>query len=181
MIRVRSMAGLIIACILIAGCQQQGIPPEALQLSPQSLSNRLLQTRKFETRDEKFVLQAVAGLLQDTGFNIDESETDLGVIVGSKDRDATETGQVVGAIVLAVLFGVSQPIDDTQKIRASIVTKAYGDEDNPTYTSVRVTFQRIVWDNRGKISKVEHLDDPKFYQEFFDRLSKAIFLEARGI
>ena len=66
-------------------------------------------------------------------------------------------------------------------MRASVVTRAYGDEDNPTYTSVRATFQRIVWNTQGRISKVEHLNEPKMYQEFFDKLSKAVFLEARGI
>ena len=177
---LRSIAGLIIACFLIAGCEQ-GIPKEALQVSPQSLSDRQMQTRKFETRDEKMLLQASAGLLQDTGFNIDESETKLGVIVGSKDRDAMETGQVVTAIILAGLFGVYTPIDDEQRIRSSIVTRAYGGDDNAAYTSVRVTFQRIVWDTRGQISKVERLHEPKIYQEFFDKLSKAVFLEARGI
>jgi len=177
---LRSIAGLLIAGVLIAGCQQ-GIPKEALQLTPQTLSDRQMQTRKFETRDEKLLLQASAGLLQDTGFNIDESETSLGVIVGSKDRDAMETGQVVMAVILAGLFGVYTPIDDEQKIRASIVTRGYGDEDTPSYTSVRVTFQRIVWDTQGKINKVQRLNEPKMYQEFFDRLSKAVFLEARGI
>jgi hypothetical protein len=46
---------------------------------------------------------------------------------------------------------------------------------------VRVTFQRIVWDDRGKISKVEKLGDPVLYQTFFDKLGKAVFLEAEKI
>ncbi len=29
-----------------------------------------------------------------------------------------------------------------------------------------------------RISRVELLDDPQFYQEFFDKLSKAVSLEA---
>jgi len=46
---------------------------------------------------------------------------------------------------------------------------------------VRVTFQRIVWDEQGRVSRSESLEDPELYQEFFFKLSKAVFLEAHGI
>ena len=165
------VAGALVAC-------QTGIPKEALQLSPQSLEFRQLQTRVFETQDETFLLAASTGLLQDLGFNLDESETELGVIVASKDRDATETGQIVGAVLLALL-GVPTAIDDVQKIRASIVTRPHGDP--ATRTSVRVTFQRIIWDTNGRISTVEKLEESEMYQIFFEKLSKAVFLEAEKI
>lgn len=167
---------ILMALVILTGCQQT-IPKEALELKGESLELRQLQTRAFDTKNEKKLLIAAAGVLQDTGFNIDESETDLGVIVGSKDRDATEAGQVAGAIAMAVLFGVSTPIDDEQKIRASVVTKPNGKGD----TNLRVTFQRIVWNNYGQISRVESLEEPRFYQEFFEKLSKSVFLEANEI
>ena len=125
------------------------------------------------------MLSASAQVLQDLGFSLDESETKLGVIVASKDRDATEAAQVVGALLLAVLIGASVPWDTNQKIRASLVTRVV----NPSqpYTAVRVTFQRIVWNTQGQISKLEELADPEMYQGFFDKLSKAVFLEAHQI
>ena len=42
-------------------------------------------------------------ILQDLGVKITEVETDLGLIVGEKMRDATESAQVAGAIFLALL------------------------------------------------------------------------------
>ena len=166
------------AALLITGCQQS-IPKEALQLSAEALETRQLQTRRYETKDEKLILSASAQVLQDLGYNLEESETELGVIVSSKERDATETGQVVGAVVVAALFGVVPQIDKNQKIRASLVTRPHGEEGNQT--AVRITFQRIVWNTRNEISKLETLDDPKLYQEFFEKLSKAIFLEGYQI
>jgi hypothetical protein len=172
---------IIVASLLvfaIFGCQT--IPKEALRLTPESLEKRNLQTRKYEGILEVDILAASAGVIQDLGFNIDESETKLGVIVGSKDRDATEAGQVASAVVVALLFGVAMPTDQNQKMRVSLVVRpAHEDDDRKHF--VRVTFQRIVWNNQGQISRIEGLDKPEVYQEFFEGLSKAVFLEGHKI
>ena len=162
----------------LAGCEPT-IPKEALQLSPESLKDRQLQTRRFETRDEAKLLSASALLLQDLGFTLDESETKLGLIVGSKERSAVNAGQVIFAIIIAGLGGGAMPIDKAQKMRASLVTRPVGDSGDST--AVRITFQRIVWNDRGQITTAERMNDPKVYQEFFSKLSKSIFLEAHEI
>lgn len=46
---------------------------------------------------------------------------------------------------------------------------------------VRVTFQRIVFDNTGQISRAEQINDPAIYRQFYDKLSKSVFLEAHEI
>ena len=175
---MKGLAVLLVVPLGLAACAQK-IPKEALQLSSESLEKRQLQTRRFDTRDEANMLSASAQVLQDLGFTLDESETKLGVIVASKDRDATETGQVIGAILLSVLIGAAVPWDKNQKIRASLVTRMV----NPAqpYVAVRITFQRIVWNTQGRISKLEELAEPEMYQGFFDKLSKAVFLEAHQI
>ncbi len=169
---------LFISAIILFGCAKK-IPKEALQLTPESLKLRQLQTRRFDSKDEKALLAAGAGVLQDLGFTLDESEPELGIIVASKDRSAVETGQVIGAVILMALIMVPIPWDKTQKIRASLVTRPAGTDDESTL--VRVTFQRIVWNTQGQISKTEPLDEPEFYQEFFARLSKAVFLDAHEL
>ena len=169
---------LLLLMLFLVSCQTT-IPKEALQLSHESLKQRTLQTRKYEGIVENDVLAASAGVLQDLGFNIDESETKLGLIVGSKERDATESGQVAAAIFVALLGGGSMPIDEKQKIKASLVVRPFKHEDKIHH--VRVTFQRIVWDTHKRVSKIEGIQDPKIYQDFFDRLSKSMFLEAHKI
>jgi starvation-inducible outer membrane lipoprotein len=165
---------LLSGFILLTGCQT--IPKDALTLSPESLKQRQIQTRKYETKDDAKILAACAGLLQDMGFNLDESETELGVIVASKKRSAVNAGQQVLAI-LAALGGTYMPTDKEQKMRASIVTRPVGEN----HIAVRVTFQRIVWNSQGQVTVREGLTDPKIYQEFFGKLSKSIFLEAHEI
>lgn len=166
---------LIPAVFLLAACQQP-IPKEALQLSPRSLEDREMQSRRLDAAESE-VLSASAQVLQDLGFHLDESETALGVLVGSKTRDATEAGQVAAAVFVALMGGGIMPIDSEQRIRASIVTEPV---DGDT-TSVRATFQRIVWNNRNEITKVEHLNQPEFYQEFYNTLSKSLFLETEKL
>ncbi len=164
--------------ISLVACQSR-IPDEALRLQPESLKQRQIQTRVFQTDDESKVLSACAALIQDLGFNIDESESKLGVIVGSKDRSALSAGQVVGSILLAVLIGAHVPWDKNQKMRACVVTRPTGEEKKSI--AVRVTFQRIVWNTDNKVTVREGLTDPKIYQEFFDKLSKSLFLEANEV
>lgn len=161
--------------LCVGGCSER-IPPEVLQLQPESLSLRRLQTRRFDTRDEREILLACSGVLQDLGFNLDESETRVGLIVGSKHRDATDTGQVIGSVLMAALLGAEVPYDSEQKIRASIVTRPVDKQIN-----VRITFQRLVWNNKRILWKVESLEDEKLYQEFFEKLSKSVFLQAQQI
>ena len=176
--RLLPAAILAAGLVLVAGCEQT-IPKDALQLTPESLAQRQAQTRRFDTADEAMLLSASAAVLQDLGFNLDESETKLGLVVASKDRDATEAGQVVGAVLIAVLTGVSVPIDKRQKIRALLVTRPVGESGDTT--AVRVTFQRVVWNSEGQVSKSESLTEPELYQEFFSRLSKSVFLEVHEI
>ena len=90
--------GLVVLLNLVAGCQTA--PPErALQLPAASLEVRQQQTRRFEDIDEAQLLAASAGVLQDLGFSLDESEVDLGLIVASK-RDAVVGSKVTDLIRL---------------------------------------------------------------------------------
>lgn len=82
------------------------------------------------------------------------------------------------AVLLSILAQQNVPYDETQKMRVSVVTQPLGDGKS---TAVRVTFQRIVWNTHKQISRREQLSDPEIYQEFFSKLSKAVFLEAHQL
>lgn len=178
----RLAAFFLAAAFLFFGCATK-IPKEALQLSKESLQNRQLQTRRFDS-NEKTLLSASAAVLQDLGFNIDESETELGVIVCSKRRDATSAGQVVGAVFLAILTGVVTPIDKEQFIRVSLVTNPIQVDEadkSKCQTAVRITFQRVVINTQGQVTRRECINEAEIYQDFFDKLSQSLFLEAHEI
>jgi len=46
---------------------------------------------------------------------------------------------------------------------------------------VRATFQRVVWNSYGQLNRLEGLKDPELYKQFFEKLSKSVFLEAQKI
>ncbi len=173
---------LAIMVLVLTSCGSS-IPKGAFKLTPELLQKRVLKTRKYEGISEVDILSASAGVLQDLGFNIDESESKLGLIVGSKVRDATEIGQEVWWWTKALLLrwtAFTDETDDYQKFRASVVIRPISEDNDKTHY-VSVTFQRIVWDTADKISKQETLNEPEIYQEFFDRLSKSVFLEGQKI
>ena len=174
---------LILICLgtFIVACQNN-IFKEALTLSSESLKDRQLQTRIFEAADESELLTASAAVLQDLGFTIDETEVPCGVIVCSRDRDVTETVEVVLSVtleILSLLVGAptSVPYDQTQKVLASLVTTPV----NKQRIAVRITFHHMVWDSDGNITKNEQIHEPQIYQEFFSKLSKSVFLVAHEI
>jgi len=167
----------IVAIGTLTGCG--GVPKDALNLNSSTLELRQLQTREYQTKQETKILAAGLGVMQDLGFTVDETEKKLGVVTASKDRDAVEAGQVIGAIFVAALGGGAMEIDNKQKIRASLVTQKSQVKKN-SY-SVRVSFQRVVWGTQGHVTKVETIRDPEIYKNFFDQLSKSVFLEGHTI
>ena len=168
------------ALLLVTGCQT-GIPAVALDLKPDSLERRQLESRRFDGGKESDILAACSGVAQDLGFTIDEAETKLGVMVASKNREASDTGS---RVAMALLLGANaaNSMDRSQKIRLCIVVKPVQTKAGaPTQYVVRATFQRMVWNSYGQLNRLEGLREPELYQQFFEKLSKSVFLEAHKI
>jgi len=178
-----------IACgvaLLLASCQSA--PPKTFfQLSPEAPAHKAAQTRFFETKDSDALLSASAAALQDLGFHVEECERGVGFLRATKERSARESGQVTSRVFLLLLsFGYFiQPIDLQQQIAATIVASPANSDG--TRQEVRVMFHRVVWKGDGAFERnyippgeqrMEMIRDPLVYQQFFAKLSKAVFLEA---
>jgi hypothetical protein len=170
---LRLIGSLLTLSLVCGGCTNQ-TAREALTLQPQALELRRIQSRRFETTNEHALLTASLEVLQDLGFSLDETEPDLGLIVASKNRDASSTGEMVGTFLLNTVGDSEATYEVEQKIRASVVTQPVGGAG----TRVRVTFQRIVWNNQGAVAKNESIEEPKVYRDFFVKLSNSVFLTA---
>jgi hypothetical protein len=155
-----------------------GLPDDAFEMTDSALKARQIQTRVFDSADGKMILSASASVLQDLGFNLDETDRELGLLVASKHRDATEAGQVAFMLVVAVFTGIELPYDDTQKIQVSLVTYPAGERGDRT--AVRAVFGRAIR-NTCDVVRFEILEEPQIYQGFYGKLSQSVFLEAHQI
>jgi hypothetical protein len=160
------------------------MPPDVFKVGENVVQIRSQEIRRFEGADPTAIYSASAGVLQDMGFTLTETESKLGLLVGTKDRSAVD-GTQVALVILAVLAGARDTaIDRNQKFFVSVVVTSVLDEagrDVPNQYAVRATFSRMVWNTRNELTRAEQLRDEDLYSGFFDKLSKAVFLEANKI
>jgi hypothetical protein len=186
------VGGTVLAGHLM-GCVPQTQPADFFQLTAESPAHRAMQTRLFETKDETELLSASAAVLQDLGFQIEESAREVGFLRATKERSAREHGQDISrffiflfssALVLVQQPPIVIPVDLHQKIAATLITRPLNPEG--TRHEVRVMFYRVIWKGDGSAGRqpippgeqrMEMVRDPVLYQTFFAKLSKAVFLE----
>jgi hypothetical protein len=169
--------------LVLSGCvnandiaNRVGQPPE------QVAKLRAIETRRFDTKDDLRLISTATQTMQDLGFIVSESSLEGGLVMGAKQRDATETGEVAGQIALTVLLAAlgsyHVPVwDDNQTIQTTIVTYSV---DGAEASDVRVSFDRVVVDTQGR-RRAEFIADEAIYRQFFERYSTALALEGRPL
>jgi hypothetical protein len=178
---MRNLVTICVAVTLVAGCVT--LPPNAFVVTETQLARRQIETRRYDSIKEENLLIASSNVLQDMGFSLDNSETKLGLLSASKQRDATEAAEVVASIVIALLGGGATPISKDQTIRVSLVVRPVQATAASTPVDshfVRITFQRIVRRTDNSMF-AQTLDDKELYEGFFEKLSKSVFLEAQKV
>ena len=150
---------------------------------------REIQTREYSSITDAEILSASTAVLQDMGYAIDEVEVPLGVLSASKRADATNKFKAVGTMTLdgvkcVLTFGMGcdgehyGEIDDVQDIRLTLISRPQIGNINDVI--VRITIQRIIWDKKGRLSEQQTVTDSSVYAAFFEKMSKAVFLEQEG-
>lgn len=189
-----SVAACLLVLAALTGCVTRTEPAEFFHLTAESNQHRAMQTRMFETANQAELLSASAAVLQDLGFQVEESVREVGFLRATKERSAREYGQdisrgLIGLITAPLILfragPIIPPVDLHQKIAAALVARPLNPEG--TQQEVRITFYRAIWQGEGiagenqippGIQRMEMLRDPVLYQQFFAKLSKAVFLEA---
>lgn len=173
---------LLLAAAVVAGGCSAGVQPPKTQLEV-----REIQTRTFDTADAKQVMKAMLNVLQDDGYVVKNAVVELGLITAAKEIDVAPGrssadgvlfGGIGGTAVVGgpggAIFGpqsrAAQPKIETRDFTGNV--SEFGAQ-----TKVRVSFQRKVVDKRGRVVEVQPIDDPVFYQDFFSRMDKSLFLQ----
>ena len=168
---------------LLCGCATDAVPKDALRLPESTLEVRSAQTRKLEAPSETAILTATVAVLQDMEFNIDRIERPLGVISASKVSDADDSGEKFGLMLLDIFCGAgggggcdnSATAKDEQRLVLTMVVLP--SLENSEIFTVRVTLQRIIFDKADRVKIMERITAPEIYQEVFDNLRRALYIE----
>lgn len=179
---MKKISLLLSGVLLLTGCAPT-LPLDTFTLNQQKLQDRQIESRRYDNTKIVDLISASASTLQDLGFNLENSETQLGVLTANKQRDATNAGEMIGAFA-AALFGVRVGVSVSQHIRVSIVVKPVLDTSKnqtiETSNTVRVTFQRVVYKSDNSVV-TETIKDPELFKQFFERLSKSVFIEGQKV
>jgi hypothetical protein len=148
------------------------------------------QTRRFPRVDREALLFAGAAVLQDMGFKVTGGERRFGLLVGEKTADVPGAGLahavgeavlVTATTILSVAVGenliMDLPEQVAQRVHVSLLVTPAGDGGQ---TAVRISLDRDMIYDHGHIIP-DHTELPLVYQEFFDRLSRAVFLEGQQL
>ena len=145
---------------------------------------RAMQSRQFLTEHQEQLLIAAIATLQDLGFNLSITSKEHGLLVGSKDRDAVEAGNVavgVGFFILqSLMYGVAGSninYNESQVINVSLVLSKSTNKS----IIVRTLFERHIANNDGVTTMVEIITDPEIYRQFYEKLEGAVQLEAHEV
>jgi hypothetical protein len=162
---------------LLSAC---GTPEQLFVPKASTLEIRNKQSKSFAQTNQVQLLQASIGVLQDMGYNIVESNSEMGILTASKNASAVKAHQVVGSVLLALLTGRydsrANAVDSEQHIRVTVVVYNTGNHG----AKARATFQRLITKTDGS-TYVETITDPAVYQEFYEKLDKAHFLEVNKL
>lgn len=167
-----------------------------------ALEVREMQTRAYETTDTRMVMKSVLNVLQDEGFIVRNADVDLGLITAEKQVETNTASNVNSSgpattekivltaleIALRVAFSDNNSSSNNsgsssssshnenrwekyRSIECSANISEYGQQ-----TRVRLNFQVRAVDNRGDVVTVHSIDDPQYYQDFFVKVDKGIFI-----
>ncbi len=131
---------------------------------------RQFQTRMYNITDSTRALKAVMNVLQDEGYIVKQANTELGLLV------ATKEAPISGAGFSRFMMGPEATYDTTQVTECSANVTPYNGQ-----MRVRVNFIQKRVNNRGGVSQTVQVGDETFYQNFFSKVSKGIFIENQNL
>jgi hypothetical protein len=157
----RRVTALVLA--LLIGC---GPPPRRAMEPPRpQLAVREYQTRTYDTKDTAMVMKAVLNALQDEGFIIKNANDNLGLIMATKETENPDTPALLW-------LRTKLEWDKTFVLECSANVTEFGHE-----TKVRANFEKKTINNLGAVAHVQQVEDAAYYQDFFGKVDKSVFIQ----
>jgi len=164
---MRKFLAVTLLPLFLVACATTRVPQQT------QLQMREFQTRTYQTNNVKMVMKAMMNVLQDTGFIIKSGDLDLGLLTAAKETDVENKA---GAVFMTILAGPDARWAKNSCIEATANVSDFGDQ-----CRVRVNFQLKFYDNKGNVMKIEQIQDAKYYQDFFAKVDKGIFIQSENL
>ncbi len=149
---------------------------EAIITPMTQLEKRQFQTRTYETIDKPLVMKAMLNVLQDEGFIVYNANPLLGFIYGVKDFDTSDPN-----IDISKEFGLSKSRLNWNGVKVATIETTANVTEYGKSMRVRVNFKRKLLNIYGNAQFIDDVNDENYYQDFFSKVDKAIFLQKQKI
>lgn len=181
-----ALALAVTACTVVT-YQQQAPPPKT------QLQTSEFQTREFDTNNTKLILKACINVLQDDGFIIKNADPNLGLLFATKEVDLQNSGSSSSSsndFWSSLIDNMAQQRSSNRNTNTNepqayrklkTVESSINVTEMGTRCKVRANFQAKILDNKGNTMEVYSVDDQKFYQDFFSKVDKGVFLQKQGL
>ena len=141
-------------------------------ITPMSqLEKRQFQTRTYNSEDKVLIMKAVLNILQDEGFVVYNTNSLLGFIYAQKDYDLSNSGEDI-----AKEFGKTKSRLNFNGVKVASIESNSNFTDFGDKLRVRINFKRKILNEYGNAQFIEDIEDETYYEEFFNKLDKTIFL-----
>ena len=139
------------------------------------LQMRELQTREWDITDKEKILSVSVAVLSDDGYVIQNANTDLGLLSASKELYEREVDDSGSAFLKGALGGNYSAETSSRTIEVNITVVPFGEQ-----TRVRMVARLSeVSTSTGVTKKI--ITDAEFYQNFFTKIEKGLFIEREGL
>lgn len=140
------------------------------------LEKRQVQTKTFDSTDKAMIMKAMLNVLQDDGFIVNNANPLLGFISGSKEFDVNDK-----TIDIEKDFGTSRSSLAWKGVRVAVIEATANVTEYGKEIKVRINFKRKLLNVYGNAQVIDEISDGKYYQDFFAKVDKAIFLQKQKI
>ena len=167
----------LIICFVLScfSCTVTYAKPQANEvITPQTqLQKRQYQTRMYTGIPKADLMKSMLNVLQDEGFIVNNANSLLGFISGAKEFSPNDK-----TIDVKAELGTTKGL--TGCVVAVIEATANVSEFGKDYR-VRINFKRKLLNVYGNAYKITEVTDEKYYQNFFGKVDKAIFIQNQKI
>ena len=147
--------------------------PKIEKIERSQLQIRAIQTRTYEISESKIAMKAMLNVLQDDGFIVKAAVPEIGLFTATKEIDE----EMISESMPAFIFGGSNARWKKGSVIEATCNISYFDDK----CKIRVNFTQKILDNLGVIIKIRQIYDQKFYQTFFTKVDKSIYIQKMGL